>query len=53
MVAKREIVVVADNHRNGSYPKTVLTEDGAVDLDVPRDRNGRAQASPRDNPHFL
>jgi hypothetical protein len=30
----------SDNHRNGSYPKTVLTEDGAVDLDVPRDRNG-------------
>ena len=29
-----------DNHRNGSYPKTVLTEDGTVDLDVPRDRNG-------------
>jgi transposase-like protein len=28
------------NHRNGSYPKTVLTEDGAVDLDIPRDRNG-------------
>jgi putative transposase len=30
----------SDNHRNGSYPKTVLTEDGAVHLDVPRDRNG-------------
>ncbi len=28
------------NHRNGSYPKTVLTEEGALDLDVPRDRNG-------------
>src|ERR1700752_5147303 len=28
------------NHRNGSYAKTVLTEDGAVDLDVPRDRDG-------------
>jgi putative transposase len=27
------------NHRNGTYPKTVLTEDGAVELDVPRDRN--------------
>jgi putative transposase len=28
------------NNRNGSYPKTVLTEDGAVDIEVPRDRNG-------------
>ena len=28
------------NHRNGSHPKTVLTEDGAVEIDVPRDRNG-------------
>jgi len=27
------------NNRNGSSPKTVLTEDGAVDIDVPRDRN--------------
>jgi putative transposase len=28
------------NNRNGSYPKTVLTEDGAVEIEVPRDRNG-------------
>lgn len=28
------------NHRNGSSPKTVLTEDGAVDLAIPRDRAG-------------
>ena len=28
------------NNRNGTYPKTVLTEDGSVDIDVPRDRNG-------------
>ena len=28
------------NSRNGSTPKTVLTDIGAVDLDVPRDRNG-------------
>lgn len=28
------------NNRNGSSPKTVLTEIGAVDLDIPRDRNG-------------
>ncbi len=28
------------NHRNGSTPKTVLTEDGAVPLDIPRDRAG-------------
>lgn len=27
------------DNRNGTYPKTVLTEDGPVDLDVPRDRN--------------
>ncbi len=30
----------ATNHRNGTTPKTVLTDDGAVDLDVPRDRAG-------------
>jgi putative transposase len=28
------------NSRNGSYPKTVTTEIGKVDLAVPRDRNG-------------
>lgn len=28
------------NSRNGSSPKTVATEVGPVDLDVPRDRNG-------------
>ena len=28
------------NSRNGSYPKTVLTDIGAVDIEVPRDRNG-------------
>jgi putative transposase len=28
------------NHRNGSTPKTVLTESGAVPLDIPRDRDG-------------
>jgi transposase-like protein len=27
------------NNRNGTSPKTVLTDLGAVDLDVPRDRN--------------
>jgi len=27
------------NHRNGTYPKTMLTEDGAVEIDMPRDRN--------------
>ncbi len=30
----------AGNSRNGHSDKTVLTEDGAVDLAVPRDRNG-------------
>ena len=28
------------NHRNGSTPKTVLTDSGAVPLDIPRDRDG-------------
>src|SRR6478752_10487549 len=28
------------NNRNGTYPKTVLTEDGSVEIEVPRDRNG-------------
>ena len=28
------------NHRNGTTPKTVLTDDGPVDLAVPRDRAG-------------
>ena len=28
------------NHRNGTTPKTVLTEDGAIHLAIPRDRAG-------------
>src|SRR4051812_47665228 len=28
------------NSRNGSYPKTVVTDIGVVDLRMPRDRNG-------------
>lgn len=28
------------NHRNGTTPKTVLTEDGAIPLAIPRDRAG-------------
>jgi hypothetical protein len=28
------------NHRNGTSPKTVLTEDGAIPLEIPRDRAG-------------
>ena len=28
------------NHRNGSTPKTVLTESGALPLEIPRDRDG-------------
>jgi putative transposase len=31
----------AGNHRNGTSPKTVLTESGAVTLSIPRDRQGR------------
>jgi transposase-like protein len=30
----------ATNHRNGTTPKSVLTDEGAVDLAVPRDRAG-------------
>jgi transposase-like protein len=30
----------ATNHRNGSSAKTVLTEDGALRIEVPRDRDG-------------
>jgi transposase-like protein len=30
-----------DNHRNGVSRKTVLTEDGPLQIDVPRDRQGR------------
>ncbi len=30
----------ADNHRNGSTGKTVLTEDGPLRIEVPRDREG-------------
>ncbi|MHB8535815.1 MAG: IS256 family transposase [Sulfuricaulis sp.] len=29
-----------DNHRNGTTPKTVLTDDGALPIEVPRDRAG-------------
>ena len=29
-----------DNHRNGSTPKTVLSEDGPIPLAIPRDREG-------------
>lgn len=31
----------AGNHRNGSSPKTVMTGDGRVILDIPRDRHGQ------------
>ena len=33
--------VDADNHRNGVSSKTVLTEEGPLRIDVPRDRHGR------------
>jgi putative transposase len=32
--------VGATNHRNGKSAKTVLTDTGAIDIDVPRDRQG-------------
>src|SRR5687768_5018850 len=28
------------NHRNGTTPKTVVTDDGALPLEIPRDRAG-------------
>ena len=31
----------ATNHRNGTTGKTVLTEDGPLRIDIPRDRHGR------------
>ncbi len=31
------------NHRNGTSPKTVLTDTGALDLEIPRDREGSFQ----------
>jgi putative transposase len=29
-----------DNYRNGYSPKTIKTQHGAIELDIPRDRNG-------------
>jgi len=34
------------NSRNGSYPKTVATEIGEVDLHIPRDRHGTFEPRP-------
>lgn len=31
---------LSDNRRNGSSPKTVITESGSISLDIPRDRAG-------------
>ena len=31
----------AGNHRNGTSKKSVLTDDGKIVLDIPRDRHGR------------
>src|ERR1700694_6353999 len=31
------------NNRNGSFPKTVLTEDGSVEIADPRDPNGSSR----------
>jgi putative transposase len=31
----------AGNHRNGSSPKTVLTDSGKIELSIPRDRHSR------------
>jgi putative transposase len=32
------------NHRNGASPKTVLTDDGPIRIEVPRDRAGSFEA---------
>ena len=34
------------NHRNGTSGKTVLTDDGPLPLEVPRDRDGSFRAAP-------
>lgn len=31
---------LGDNYRNGYSPKTIKTQHGAIELDIPRDRNG-------------
>jgi putative transposase len=33
------------NHRNGTWPKTVLTEVGPIPLEVSRHRNGKFEAA--------
>lgn len=31
---------IGDNYRNGYSPKTIKTQHGTIELDIPRDRNG-------------
>ena len=38
---ERECEQATGNHRNGHNRKRVLTDDGALDLEVPQDRQGR------------
>src|SRR5690242_12600858 len=38
---KADAAAGEDNHRNGYSAKTVLTDEGALELDIPRDRQGR------------
>jgi putative transposase len=35
-----EVEQASGNHRNGSSEKTVLSDDGALTLSIPRDRHG-------------
>ena len=35
----------ASNHRNGTSGKTVLTDDGPLRIEVPRDREGTLRAA--------
>jgi len=37
------------NHRNGSGSKTVLTDDGPLGIDGPRDREGLFRRTPRED----
>lgn len=40
---KLEVDRLRDNHRNGSSKKTLLSEDGKLEIEVPRDRAGEFQ----------
>ena len=39
-IEQLKLLLEEDNHRNGTYPKTVDSNYGPVNIDVPRDRAG-------------